>query len=429
MVACGDEEGYVKLFETSSRRNLRAFEGHTAPVHRTFFTADKLHIASFSDDQTVRLWDIPSEKCVTKYEQAHDGHIRAGCVSPVSPNILLSGGYDEKVKMYDTRTESAVFEVDHGSQVHSVIFLPTGGIFISCGNSHVKLWDAFAGGHLIAMLSTHNKPITCLRLACNGRRLLSGAMDRKVKIYDTTTYQTVHSLDFPNGITSMAVSPDDDTLVVGMVDGLISVQRMDTDRKIKTLEKRKVPKTISSADQYVPDHNPGAEAKHLTMLKKYNYIGALKAVLTKQCTNQTPHITVGLMKELMRRKGLGRALSGLDDDFLVVFISFLIRYIGDRRFLRDLIGVSNVLLDLFEDDFANVNIKLAKKFMELNKALKREESLLIEFLELEGYFEMLFSGSNVAEQSADVIEYGRDLNKLEPSKSGEEALVVRIEED
>lgn len=212
----------MTLFETNTKRNLRSFQGHKAGVHRTFFTADKLHIASFSDDKTVRLWDIASEQCVQTFAE-HTAYIRAGCVNPVSPNILLSGGYDNKVKMYDTRTSSVVFEVNHDSPVHSVLFLPTGGIFITSGGTHVKVWDAFAGGRLLAMMTSHTRDVHCLRLASNGRRLLSGGLDRKVKIYDTSTYRTVHTLDFPNGVTSMAVAPSDETLVVGMLDGIISV--------------------------------------------------------------------------------------------------------------------------------------------------------------------------------------------------------------
>lgn len=426
-MVCGDEEGYVKLFETSSKRNLRTFKKHAAGVHRTFFTSDKLHIASFSDDKSVRLWDLTSESCVTKFDNAHSEYIRAGCVNPVSPDILLSGGYDSIVKMYDTRTNSAVFEVNHGSPVDSVMFLPTGGIFISCGGSHVKVWDAFAGGRPIAMMSTHNRDIKCLQLACNGRRLLSGGLDRKVKIYDMTTYRTVHSLDFPNAITSMAVAPDDETLVVGMIDGIVSVQRMDSDRKVKTVEKEKVSKVVSKTDQNVEDYRPTTEAKHNKMLRKFEYSKALKAVFTTECTNRTPHITVGLLSELLRRQGVERALRGQPKEFLIKFIAFLIRYIGDSRFMRVLTDVSNTLMDAYEDEFSTLSGDVAKKFLELNKALKREEQLLYDCLELRGAFGLLFSGADVTDRSSGIIEYGRDLNKLKPSEV-EEDFVIRIDE-
>jgi WD40 repeat protein len=38
-------------------------------VHRCFFTLDKTHIASFSDDKSVCLWDIPSENKVTSFSE------------------------------------------------------------------------------------------------------------------------------------------------------------------------------------------------------------------------------------------------------------------------------------------------------------------------------------------------------------------------
>lgn len=53
----------------------------------------------------------------------------------MSPDVILSGGYDSYVKMYDKRSEKVVFNLNHGAPVESVIFLPSGGIFISAGKS------------------------------------------------------------------------------------------------------------------------------------------------------------------------------------------------------------------------------------------------------------------------------------------------------
>ena len=60
-------------------------------------------------------------------------YVRAGAVSPVSTDIVLSGGYDNIIHMYDTRINASVFNVDHGAPVESVLFLPTGGVFLSAG--------------------------------------------------------------------------------------------------------------------------------------------------------------------------------------------------------------------------------------------------------------------------------------------------------
>lgn len=129
------QEPIVRVYDVNKRRLLRRFIGHKAPVHRTYFTSDCLHVASFSDDKTTAIWDIPTEKQLITFDGLHTDYIRAGAVSPVSPNIVLSGSYDKTVKMYDIRQERAVFTVNHDAPVESLLFLPSGGIFLSAGKS------------------------------------------------------------------------------------------------------------------------------------------------------------------------------------------------------------------------------------------------------------------------------------------------------
>lgn len=74
------------------------------------------------------------------------------------------------------------------------------------GGTEIRVWDALAGGRLLAKISQHHKTVTCLKIASNGHRILSGSLDRHVKIYDSGTYKTVHSLDYPNSVLSIGIS-------------------------------------------------------------------------------------------------------------------------------------------------------------------------------------------------------------------------------
>ena len=132
LLCAGGEEAVVRLFDVNTKSLLRLFTGHNAAVHRTFFTADNHHIVSFSDDKTAIVWDIPSEKQIAHFDE-HSDYIRAGAVSPISKDILLSGGYDKHVYMYDTRTNEKILNVSHDAPVESLVFLPSGGIFLSAG--------------------------------------------------------------------------------------------------------------------------------------------------------------------------------------------------------------------------------------------------------------------------------------------------------
>lgn len=435
LLVAGDEDGKVKLFDTASKSLLRLFQGHKAGVHRAHFTCNKLSIASFSDDTTVKLWDIASEKCVQTYAH-HNDYIRAGCTSPVAPDIVLSGGYDHHIRMYDTRSDEVIFDVDHGSPVESLLFLPTGGIFISAGGTHVNVWDAFTGGKLIATMSQHNKTVTCLRLASNGRRLMSGSLDRKVKIYDIATYQTVHTLDYPNAVLSLGVSPnDDETVVAGLIDGLISVQRMNDggqdpeNASPRSHEKRRIPSHAAVVDEVIKDYDRKAEAKYDKWLRKYEYTKALDEVLVPFIVNKNPQITVALMKELIRRKGLERAFVGRTDKSLAAIIRFMFRYMGDQRFTRVLIDAANILLNVYEAEFKRFTGEIGKQFIYLAKMLRKEEELSTDFLELQGALELILSGANVTGPIGGVQQHTDEIDfELKPSSAAKENFVVSVYE-
>ncbi|XP_055857351.1 U3 small nucleolar RNA-associated protein 15 homolog [Episyrphus balteatus] len=392
LLVAGDEQGSVKLFDTSSKNVLRLFKGHKAPTHRTFFTPDLLHIASFSDDKTFKLWDIGSEKVVHTYSD-HSDYIRAGCVNPASSNIVVSGGYDKKINFYDTRTQQVAFSVNHESAVESLLFLPTGGIFISAGGTEVCVWDVFAGGKLLTKLSQHHKTVTCLRLASNGKRIMSGGLDRHVKIYDVASYQTVSTLSFPNSVLSLAVAPKDQTVVAGMVDGMISIQNMEENKSQKK-EKSKYNSKFRSVDHDIITTKRIAEASYDYHLRTYKYAQCLDDAM-KNCV-KTPEITVSVMQELIHRKGLQRALAGRTHSSLARIILFVIKNIGEHRFLRVLIDVGMILLDVYEDKFHEFTGKLGKQFIQLANILQKEVALTHDLLELQGALELLVAVSSVS---------------------------------
>ncbi|XP_055906860.1 U3 small nucleolar RNA-associated protein 15 homolog [Eupeodes corollae] len=395
LLVAGDEQGSVKLFDTTSKNVLRLFKGHKGPTHRTFFTPDLLHIASFSDDKTVKLWDIASEKVVHTYNE-HIDYIRAGCVNPASSNLIVSGGYDKKINFYDTRTDQVALSVNHGSAVESLLFLPTGGIFISAGGTEVNVWDVFAGGKLLTRLSQHHKTVTCLRLASNGKRILSGGLDRHVKIYDVASYQTVHTLNFPNSVLSLAVAPKDQTVVAGMVDGLVSIQNMEGNQNKERQFRHDRRLTSSGVDHEIVEPKRKSEKHYDYRLRKYEYAKCLNDAIRLVVMNKTPEVTVSVMQELIHRKGLHRALAGRSYKSLSRIISFIIRYIGEHRFIRVLIDVGMILLDVYEDEFHEFTGDLGKQFIQLADVLQKEIQLTYDLLEFQGSLELLVAVANIS---------------------------------
>nr|CAD7255865.1 unnamed protein product [Timema shepardi] len=428
LLCAGGEESHVKLFDVSSKSLLRVFKGHSSAVHRCFFTLDKTHIASFSDDKTVRVWDIPSEKAISSFS-GHTDYVRAGAVSPVSPDIVLSGGYDNHVRMFDTRTNSEVFVVDHGAPVESVLFLPTGGLFLSAGGTEIRVWDALSGGRLREKISHHHKTVTCLALASENKRLMSGSLDRHVKIYDMATFQVVHTLDYPNAVLSLGVSAGDEAVVAGMVDGLVSISRQEDEPRPSKRDRRKAsfryaPDNLQqpSTDLVVAEEVHALHAKHDAYFRKFQYTKALDSVLLPYVVNKTPHVTVSIMQELIRRKGLRTALASREVKSLCTILRFIIRYIGDNRFTRTLIDVTNVFLDVYEDNIEQSS-EVITLLEYLKDILKEEEKLTEQLTSLEGALHLLLSVAAAGNfQAPDSV----NTKLLQPSLSAQSNSVINV---
>lgn len=432
MLVAGSEESVVKLFDVHSKNVLRVFTGHTAPVHRTFFTKDQVKVISFSDDKTVALWDIPTEAKIANFVE-HTDYVRAGAASPVSPDLILSGGYDHIVKLYDCRSNETILTVNHGSPVESTLFLPSGGIFISAGGTEIKVWDIFNGGKLLSNISQHHKTVTTLRLACNNSRLMSASLDRHVKIYDITNFNVVHTIDYPNAVLSMAISANDEVLAVGMVDGVISLRKRD---QVQKTSDKKV-----NSYKFAPDHvdeemikpvqeTPTPRKKGKTKvgqseyeyrLRKLEYTHALKEVLKPYVRTKSPENTLSLLHELLRRQTIHSAISGLDSKFIGHLLKFCIDNIGISRYTRTVIDTANAFVDVFDTQvktFEDSNIVLYKR---LAKQINNEVEVCKRVCEIEGYLGLLLSGAHINDPSDIEI-----INTLSPSSKAQKDLIIDV---
>lgn len=91
--------------------------------------------------------------------------------------------------------------------------------------------------------------------------------------------------------------------------------------------------------------------RHEYLLKKFEHTKALNSVLMPYIVNKTPHVTAGVLRELMARKKLASAIAGCEPRTVLPLLRFLIKYIGDVRFTRLLVRVSEIFLG--ECDFLN----------------------------------------------------------------------------
>lgn len=403
LLVAGCEDSVVRLFDVSGKVALRMFKGHTKAVHVTDFTADRYQILTGSDDYTCRLWDIPNATQLNTYQE-HTDYVRCGVMSKLNSNLFITGSYDHTVKLFDARTDKGVLTMDHGQPVESLLLYPSEGLLVSAGGRYVKVWDLLKGGQPLVSLRNHHKTVTCVCLSSNGERLLSASLDRHVKVYNTTNYKVVHNFDYPAAILSLALAPNDESIVVGMTSSILNIKhRKSSGESTETSgQQRRQPayRVFVKGKNYTPKQDDYLVSKpviqHLAkydkQLKKFNVSKALDAALETWTRVKKPEVTVAVVKELDRRGKLKNALAGRDEQGLSQLLHFLIGNLLNPRFAPVLAPAAEMILDIYRSVIGESPV-VDRQLLRLQELLEREIDFQTDLLEVLGMLDTLFASS------------------------------------
>ncbi|KGL75169.1 U3 small nucleolar RNA-associated protein 15, partial [Tinamus guttatus] len=417
LLLAGSEEGSIRLFDISGRAPLRQFDGHTKAVHAVGFLSDKYRIFSGGDDYSSNLWDIPSAAEIVSYNE-HLDYVRCGCASKLNADVFVTGSYDHTVKVFDARAKKSIMTIEHGQPVESVLLFPSGGLLASAGGRYVKVWDILKGGQLLVSLKNHHKTVTCLCLNSSGQRLLSGSLDRHVKIYSTTSYKVVHSFNYATSILSLALSSFYYEAKNNWGEKKTSWYSM---HQIKTLEENKAKpqnkrqpayRTYVKGRNYMPKQEDFYVSKprkcvlrkYDKLLKSFQSSKALDAVLEPQIRLCTPEVTVAVMQELNRRGTLRSALAGRDEKQISLLLTFVTRHVIEPRFTPILVTVADMITDIYQP-VVGQSALVDKQFLRLQEAIRKEIDYQEELLEVLGMMDALFA--TLTKKKASSLEENR----------------------
>ncbi|KAI6674696.1 hypothetical protein NL676_002602 [Syzygium grande] len=383
LLAASDLSGLIRVFDVRTRTPLRRLKSHLRPVRFVRYPVlDKLHLVSGGDDGLVKYWDVAGESVVSEL-RGHKDYVRCGDCSPADANCFVTGSYDHVVKLWDVRVSDrnrAVTEVNHGSPVQDVIFLPSGTLVATAGGNSVKIWDLIGGGKMVYSMESHNKTVTSI---CVGRmgtqggeeatqlRILSVGLDGYMKVFDYSRMKVTHSMRFPAPLLSIGLSPDCNVRAIGTSNGIMYVGKRKGKENAETgadgslglvnveEPQRRVLKPSfhryfhrgqsekpSEGDYLVMRPKKVKLAEHDKLLKKFRHKDALVSVLG----GNDPEKVVAVMEELVARRALLKSVMNLDRDELGLLLMFLHKNSTMPRYSSLLMGLAKKVIDLRLED-------------------------------------------------------------------------------
>ncbi|PGH01542.1 hypothetical protein AJ79_07890 [Helicocarpus griseus UAMH5409] len=400
VLAASDDTGTIQVFDVNSRAILKTWREHKQPVWVTQFSpADPTALISASDDRTVRLWDLPSESSVRTFA-GHGDYVRAGGFMGgergQGGNLLMSGGYDGLVKVWDSRAAGrAVMTFKMAGAVESVLAMEAGTTLLASAENAIGVLDVVAGKPL-KVIRSHQKTVTALAAASGGKRVVSGALDGHVKVFETTGWNVVGGSKYPSPILSLGVitagaDREDKHIAVGMQSGLLSLRtRLSGAQKVRERERAREMQALlegklaehdakqknkerqrgkgwdkrlrgmdfvgEGVDIVIDAQDPSADSRKRKReqpweqdLRRGRFAAALDAVLSGSAgSNKVTTLTC--LTALRHRGALRVALAGRDEVTLQPVLNWVYRHISDPRMVDMCVEVGMAVLDIYSGE-------------------------------------------------------------------------------
>ncbi|KAF5193456.1 E3 ubiquitin-protein ligase cop1 [Thalictrum thalictroides] len=182
----------IKVFEFSSVVNEPA-DAHCPIVEMS--TRSKLsclswnkytknQIASSDYEGIVTVWDVTTRQSVMEYEE-HEKRVWSVDFSRTEPSMLVSGSDDCKVKVWCTRQEASVLNIDMKANICCVKYNPGSCFHVAVGSAdhHIHYYDLRNTSAPLHSFSGHRKAVSYVKFLSNNE-LASASTDSTLRLWD-----------------------------------------------------------------------------------------------------------------------------------------------------------------------------------------------------------------------------------------------------
>ncbi len=195
ILASGSWDKTIKLWDVNSGREICTITGHQLQVNAVAFSPQGQLLASASYDRTIRLWEISALEDFQRELQNRpcysllgtlSGHAWAVLTVAFSPDgkILATGSDDNTIKLWEVNTGQLICTlVGHSWSVVAVAFTADGETLLSAScDKTVKLWRVSTAEEIVT-LSGHVDSVSAVAVSKVRQLIASGSRDKTIKLW------------------------------------------------------------------------------------------------------------------------------------------------------------------------------------------------------------------------------------------------------
>lgn len=224
----GSEDNTARIWDSETGRPLFTLQSTSMVISVAFSPDGKLILTGLSD-KTARIWDAETGKPLLTLQDTND--VSEVAFSDDGKRIFT--GSVSAARIWDAETGKPLFQLDDGRTSHGVS--PDGKRILAGEGTTAQVWDTESGRALFT-LEGHTHYITQAAFSRDGKRILTGSMDKTARVWDAKTGKplvTFGGHDY--AVLSVAFSGDGKRILTGSGDKTARVWDAESRKPLLTL--------------------------------------------------------------------------------------------------------------------------------------------------------------------------------------------------
>lgn len=209
------------IWNFEDQKEISVLDGHEGPVTSARFLSDG-RVLTTGDDKMAMIWEISGTTARVQHRLAGHSHkvMTAGAYD--GGRRVVTGGWDKSVRIWDSRTGMELRRIDLPVPVNALAVVDGGAAVAVGGHDNlIRLFD-LSTGRALGKLQGHKMGITGLRVAPDGKRLLSSSIDKTLRLWDVNEQQSIRVFErHDSQIYGVRFTPDGRHAVSGGRDGYL----------------------------------------------------------------------------------------------------------------------------------------------------------------------------------------------------------------
>ena len=192
LLTAGDVDKNIKMWDTENGSSKGELIGHNKDVTTIKWSNDGSYFGSGSADKTIKLWDIKSLKEICTIPTLGYGPINDISLLNTGEMLIVAAGHvDGNITIWDAQRKSLFTEIKENSQgkeVRNICFSPDGKYLISGGfDNKIKIYDILNNFNLASELE-HNDKVVSVKWHPDLPIIVSTSADKTARIWSPTNY-------------------------------------------------------------------------------------------------------------------------------------------------------------------------------------------------------------------------------------------------